>query len=45
MNDNTLRIRLKKFLKSERIQFYSLKDTGITKMISLLNVAEVCDQA
>lgn len=26
-------------------QFYSLKDSGITKMISLLNVAEVRDQA
>ena len=26
-------------------QFYSLKDSGITKMIKLLNVAEVRDQA
>ena len=26
-------------------QFYSLKDSGITKMISMLNVAEVRDQA
>lgn len=30
---------------SDTYQFYSLKDTGITKMISLLNVAEVRDQA
>lgn len=30
---------------SDIYQFYSLKDTGITKMISLLNVAEVRDQA
>ena len=30
---------------SDTYQFYSLKDSGITKMISLLNVAEVRDQA
>lgn len=30
---------------SDRYQLYSLKDTGITQMINLLNVAEVRDQA
>ena len=35
----------KKLNFSDSYQFYSLKDSGITKMINLLNVAEVRDQA
>ena len=35
----------KKLNLSDSYQFYSLKDSGITKMINLLNVAEVRDQA
>lgn len=39
-------LKMRKDLKlSDNYQFYSLKDSGITKMISLLNVAEVRDQA
>lgn len=39
-----LKIRQKLRL-SDSYQFYSLKDSGITKMISLLDVAQVRDQA
>ena len=39
-----LQIR-KKLNMPDSYQFYSLKDTGITKMISMLNVSEVRDQA
>jgi integrase len=39
-------LQIRKALKMPTsYQFYSLKDTGITKMISILNVSEVRDQA
>lgn len=39
-------IRLRRKLNlSDKYQLYSLKDSGITQMINLLNVAEVRDQA
>lgn len=39
-------LQIRKALKMPvSYQFYSLKDTGITKMISILNVSEVRDQA
>lgn len=38
--------KIRKKLKfSDTYQFYSLKDSGITKMINILNVSEVRDQA
>lgn len=38
--------KIRKILKfSDTYQFYSLKDSGITKMINILNVSEVRDQA
>lgn len=48
-NDKILRakwLKIRKFLQMpDTYQFYSLKDSGITKMINLLNVSEVRDQA
>lgn len=49
ITEKTLRgfwLKLRKKLKfKETYQFYSLKDTGITKMLNMLNIAEVRDQA
>lgn len=48
-NDKILRakwLKIRKILQMpDTYQFYSLKDSGITKMINLLNVSEVRDQA
>lgn len=39
-------LKLRKILQfSDKYQFYSLKDTGITRMLNILNIAEVRDQA
>lgn len=39
-------LKLRKILQfSDNYQFYSLKDTGITRMLNILNIAEVRDQA
>ena len=49
LQKNSLKERVKKIRKilqmPDTYQFYSLKDSGITKMINLLNVSEVRDQA